>query len=174
MGMAHDFINIMAGIMALSEAFQAQVEREHPFQEGLALIKRNSIQASQMVQRILSLHQGKVGERNYFNLNELVSETVEVVRKVIPKRIEVITEYATYSLPLYVDAVECRQVLINLTRNAGDAMPQGGKLIFKTSLHTTHVETDALQGTMPKAPIVCLTVTDSGAGIPARHMNAIF
>src|SRR5213075_2418988 len=99
-----DFSNIMAGILAFSEAFQAQVDKEHPFQEGLVLIKRNSIQASQMVQRILSLHHGKVGERNYQNLNDLVKDTVEVVRKIIPRRIEVITEFSTDGLPLYLDA----------------------------------------------------------------------
>src|SRR4051812_3347411 len=71
-GLAHDFSNMMAGILALSEAFQAQVEKEHPFYDGLALIKRNAIQATQMVQRITNLHKGKVGERNYHNLNDLV------------------------------------------------------------------------------------------------------
>lgn len=174
MGLAHDFSNIMAGILALSEAFQAQVEREHPFQEGLALIKRNSMQASQMVQRILSLHHGKVGDRNYHNLNELVKDTVEVVRKIIPKRIEVITDFSSEGLPLYVDAVEFRQVLINLTLNAGDAMPQGGKLTFRTSLHHTYSEPENLLGALPPAPIVCLSVSDTGVGIPSRHMKAIF
>jgi len=174
MGLAHDFSNIMAGIMSLSEAFQAQVDREHPFQEGLALIKRNSMQASQMVQRILNLHHGKVGERNYHNLNELVKDTVEVVRKIIPKRIEVTTDFTTDGLPLYVDAVEFRQVLINLTLNAGDAMPQGGKLMFKTSLHQTLPTAEHLHGSLPKLPVVCLTVSDTGVGIAARHLNAIF
>jgi PAS domain S-box-containing protein len=174
MGLAHDFNNIMSGILSLSEAFQAQVEREHPFQEGLALIKRNSMQASQMVHRILNLHQGKVGERNYHNLNELVKDTVEVVRKIIPKRVEVITEYSSDGLALYVDAVEFRQVLINLTRNAADAMPQGGKLLFKTSLHQVVPEQANLLGAMPKAPVVCLTVSDTGTGIPTRYLNSIF
>jgi signal transduction histidine kinase len=174
MGMAHDFSNIMAGIMALSEAFQAQMEKEHPFQEGLALIKRNSIQANQIVQRILSLHRGKVGERNYHNLNDLVKDGVDVVSKIIPRRIEVITEYATEGLPLYVDAVEFRQVLINLTLNAADAMPQGGKLTFKTALHKTAVELQNFHGAMPNPPVVCLCVSDTGSGIPTRHLGAIF
>lgn len=174
MGLAHDFSNIMAGIMALSEAFQAQVEKEHPFQEGLALIKRNSIQANQMVQRILSLHRGKVGERNYHNLNELVKDSVDVVTKIIPKRIEVVTEYSTDGLPLYVDAVEYRQVLINLALNAGDAMPSGGKLKFKTALHKTECRPTNLHGTMPKPPVVCLSVSDTGMGIPERNLTAIF
>lgn len=174
MGLAHDFSNIMAGIMALAEAFQAQMEKEHPFQEGLALIKRNSIQANEMVQRILSLHRGKVGERNYHNLNELVKDTVDVVKKIIPKRIEVITEFSTDGLPLYVDAVEFRQVLINLTLNAADAMPNGGKLEFKTSLKKTACDPENFHGAMPNLPVVCLCVGDTGLGIPTRHLKAIF
>jgi hypothetical protein len=120
------------------------------------------------------LHHGKVGERNYYNLNELVKDTVEVVRKIIPKRIEVTTDFSSDGLALYVDSVEFRQVLINLTLNAADAMPQGGKLTFKTSLHQATSEQAHLLGTMPKAPVVCLTVSDTGTGIPARYLNSIF
>src|SRR5206468_11305478 len=88
--------------------------------------------------------------------------------------IEVITEYSTDGLPLYVDAVEFRQVLINLTLNAADAMPQGGKLTFKTALHKTAAELENFHGTMPNPPAVCLCVSDTGSGIPPRHLNAIF
>jgi two-component system cell cycle sensor histidine kinase/response regulator CckA len=174
MGLAHDFSNMMAGILALSETFQAQVEKEHPFYDGLALIKRNAMHANQMVQRITNLHKGKVGERNYHNLNDLVKDTFEVVTKIIPKRIEVVTEYSSDGLPLYVDAVEFRQVLINLSLNAADAMPHGGKLSFKTALHKKGCHVENLHGTIPNAPIVCLSVSDTGTGIPARHLHAIF
>lgn len=174
MGLAHDFSNIMSGIMSLSEAFQAEVESNHPFQEGLALIKRNSMQATQMVQRILSLHHGKVGERNYHNLNELVKDTVEVVRKIIPRRIETLTDFSSAGLPIYVDAVEFRQVLLNLSLNAADAMPTGGKLAFTTSLHQTIPEQENLEGALPQGPAVCLSVADTGTGISPRHLKAIF
>jgi hypothetical protein len=58
MGLAHDFSNVMAGIHSLSESFLAQVDSLHPFHEGLTLIKQNSLQASQLVQRIINLHHG--------------------------------------------------------------------------------------------------------------------
>ncbi|MDX1950581.1 MAG: ATP-binding protein [Verrucomicrobiota bacterium] len=174
MGLAHDFSNIMAGILSLSEAFQAQVDKQHPFQEGLALIKRNSMQASQLVQRILNLHQGKVGERNYHSLNDLVADTVEVVRKIIPRRIELSTEYSSEQLPLYVDPVEFRQVLINLTLNAVDAMPQSGHLIFKTSRCQEYPVLNHVQGTLPRTPAICLTVEDNGVGIPEKLLKTIF
>lgn len=174
MGLAHDFSNIMAGILSLSETFQSQVARDHPFQEGLTLIKRNSMQASQLVHRILNLHQGRVGERNYHSLNDLVTDTFELVRKIVPRRIEIQTELTNEALALFVDAVEFRQVLINLTLNASDAMPNGGSLIFRTSLESEYPALEFRQGVLPGLPAVCLTVEDTGCGIAPKHLAVIF
>lgn len=174
MGLAHDFSNIMAGIHSLSESFLTQIEAGHPFQEGLALIKKQSMQASQLVHRIIQLHHGKPGDRNYHNLNELMTDLVGLARKMIPRRIEVITEYSSEPLALYVDAFEFQQVLFNLTLNATDAMPQRGKLIFRTSHHTNYPALPYVQGALPRLPAVCLEVEDTGCGIPARGLNAIF
>jgi signal transduction histidine kinase len=174
MGLAHDFSNIMAGILSLSEAFEAQIEKEHPFHEGLALIKRNSKQATQLVHRILNLHKGKPGERNYYNLNELITDMVELMGKIIPRRIELSTILDPRQLPLYVDPVEFRQVFINLTLNAVDAMPQGGKLVFTTSRHESAPDFANAQGVPPRLPFVCLSVKDNGMGIPGRHLASLF
>ncbi|MGN6386522.1 MAG: ATP-binding protein [Verrucomicrobiota bacterium] len=173
MGLAHDFSNIMAGVYSLSETYQGLTESDHPFQEGFGLIKRNAQQATQLVQRILQLHQGKVGNRNYHNANDLVAETLDVVRKTI-RRIMVHTEYSPEQLPLYIDPVEFRQVLVNLTLNAADAMPDGGDLYFSTSLHQQMPRHSYLQGTVPTFPAVCISVRDTGTGIAPEHLNQIF
>ena len=174
MGLAHDFSNVMAGIHSLSESFLAQVDSLHPFHEGLTLIKQNSLQASQLVQRIINLHHGKTGERNYCDLNEIIRDLVELGRKIIPRRIEVKVELSNDPLPLYVDFVEFRQVIINLALNAADAMPQRGELVFRTSQHGDLPALDHFQGQLPRLPSVCLTVKDNGCGIEARHMASIF
>ncbi len=173
MGLAHDFSNIMAGIYSLSENYQSQTEANHPFQEGFGLIKRNAHQASHLVQRILNLHQGKVGHRNYHNATELVTDTLDVVRKTI-RRITTHTEYAKEPLALYIDPIEFRQVLVNLTLNAADAMPEGGDLYFSTSLHQKFPPYSFVQGTMPKLPAVCICVRDTGTGIAPEHLPQIF
>src|SRR5687768_7848488 len=121
MGLAHDFSNIMAGIYSLSETYQSALQQEDDHFQGFGLIKRNSLQATQLVQRILSLHQGKVGQRNYYSANELVTDTLEIVRKTV-RRISLHTNFSADQLPLYIDPVEFRQVLVNLTLNASDAM----------------------------------------------------
>jgi hypothetical protein len=83
--MAHDFTNIIAGIHSLSESLPgARWTAKHPFYEGLSLIKKSSLQASQLVQRMISLHLGQTGERNYHNLNDIANDLVELVKQDSP------------------------------------------------------------------------------------------
>lgn len=174
MGLAHDFSNIMAGIHSLSESFLSQVDAVHPFHEGLGLIKDHSLQASQLVHRIIQLHHGKIGERNYHDLNDIIDDLIDLAGKIIPRRVKVHIEQTKEPLPLYVDAFEFRQVILNLTLNAADAMPQSGQLVFATSKHDQHPPLSNVVGTMPRLPLVCLEVRDNGCGIPARHLANIF
>lgn len=174
LGMAHDFRNIMAGIHSLSESYHAQITKEHPFEEGLGLIKKSSMQASQLVQRMITLHLGKTGERSFHDLNEIARDLVELVGKILPRRIRVGTELAAQSLPVYVDLVEFRQVVINLLLNAADAMPQGGNLMLRTSRQETAPSLQHSKGVSPRLPCVCLTIEDTGCGIKERHLGSIF
>jgi len=174
LGMSHDFANIMAGIHSLAESFLAKIEREHPFHEGLELIKKNSLEATRLVQRVVHLNRGQVGERGYHDLNVVVAEVSEMVRMVLPRPVEVVTELAPGALPGYVDPVELRQVVINLALNASDAMPKGGRLELRTSLENDLPELPHRKGALPRLPAVCLTVRDSGSGIKPRHVATLF
>jgi signal transduction histidine kinase len=173
MGLAHDFSNIMAGIYSLSETYQTSIDQEDDLYQGFGLIKRNSLQATQLVQRVLSLHQGKVGNRNYYNVNELVTDTLEVVRKTV-RRITLRTTYSAEQLPLYVDPIELRQVLVNLILNAADAMPEGGDLHIRTELFMEIPPLQNVQGNLPRVPAVCVEVRDTGTGIAPEHLSQIF
>lgn len=174
MGLAHDFNNIMAGILSLSETLLSRTTADHPFRESLGLIRDGSMNASQLTRRIANLHKGKIGEYHYHDLNEIVRENRELVGKVLPRRILVQMELAGDSLPVYVDAVEFRQVILNLALNAAEAMPQRGQLTLRTTRHETQPSLDHPHGILPRPPCVCLSVQDSGSGIAPRHLPFIF
>jgi signal transduction histidine kinase len=174
LGMAHDFTNIIAGIHSLSESFLSTLESVHPFFEGLTLIKKSSLQAGQLVQRMINLHLGQTGERQYHNLNEIAHDLVELVTKILKRRIVVDTQLATGQLPVYLDLVEFRQVVINLMLNAADAMPQGGRLTLRTTRHETLPALENVKGSLPRLPCICLTIQDNGTGIKQRHLASIF
>lgn len=174
LGLSHDFNNVLAGTLALTESYLAQVPKDHPFHEGLRLIRQNTEQAAQLIRRIAQLHRGKVGNPGYQNLNDIVADSVDLLRKVVPKRIDLMSSTAPEPLPIYVDPVELQQVLINLALNAADAMPERGTLRVETSLHPTLPAWEHHVGVVPRPPAVCLTVADTGTGIKSRHLGFIF
>lgn len=174
MGLAHDFNNIMSGILSLTELMIAQMGPESPHTPTLSLVKQSSLQASQLIQRIVTLHRSKTGVRQYLDLNQVVPELVELVCMVLPRRIQVETKLAEGQLPVYMDGVEFRQVVLNLALNAADAMPDRGVLSFQVTAHTEAQELTHAQGKFPRVPCVCLSVQDNGTGISQRHLAHIF
>ena len=177
-GMAHDFSNILSGIISLSETFLFQLQEgnalETDAEVGMKLIQSNAKQATQLVQRIVRLHKGEAVERTYQDLNELVSEVSQLINKVLPRNIEVQLERQDEELPIYVDIVELRQVLINLALNAADAMPLGGWIRLTTRRLTTPPLFQQLVGTVPSSSIIALEIGDCGHGIAQKHLKTIF
>ena len=174
MGLAHDFCNVMTGIIGVSETFEATVEADSPLRSGLGLIRETAMQASRLAHRIRQLHQSTPGERSYQDLNESIQSLIDLLQKVLPRRVRVVADLAPGQLPLYVDGVELQQVIINLALNAADAMPQGGQLTLRTRRHEQLPDLRPLQGTAPRGPVISLAVQDTGTGIPPRFLNSIF
>lgn len=174
LGLAHDFNNMLAGVLGLSESFLSQITPDHPFHEGLTLVKRNTQQAAQLIERISQLHRGRAGHRNYRDLNELVHGDLALLRKILPKSVALADETTPVPLPLYVDAVEFQQLLINLALNAAEAMPERGRLTLRTGRHETLPPLAHHVGEPPRLPAACLELTDSGHGIKAQFLPFIF
>ena len=174
MGLAHDFGNLLSGIISLTELILSQTKPEDKHASTLNMIKQSSLQASHLVQRVVSLHRSQTGVRQYLDLNQAVPELVELVGKVLPRRVRIQTELPPGQLPVYMDAVEFRQVLLNLALNAADAMPNRGSLVFRVAAHTTARELTHFQGQFPRLPCVCLSVQDNGSGIAPRHLPHLF
>ena len=177
MGLAHDFANILAGIHSLADSIQLELPREDPRIQTISLVQRNALTASQLVRRIFQLHEGRIGERGYNDLNELVRDLMELTRRLIPRHIGVEIQYAPHPLPVFADPVEFRQVALNLILNAVDAMPDSGVLRISTLKRDEAVVPGASSfetGTIPRPPCVGFSIEDTGCGIPPRHLSKIF
>jgi hypothetical protein len=123
---------------------------------------------------MVNLHLGQTGERNYHNLNDIAGDLVDLVKKILPRRIQLAADLSPLQLPAYLDVVEFRQVVINLLLNAADAMPRGGRLTLRTSRHEQLPALENMKGAAPRLPCLCLTIEDTGSGIKQRHLASIF
>jgi PAS domain S-box-containing protein len=174
MGLAHDFCNIMTGIVSLSETFEIEFAENEAARAGLSLIRTTAGQASELTRRIRQLHQGSPGEKCYHDLNEIITNIVGVLQKVLARRVKILMELEPSQLPVYLDAIELQQVVVNLALNAADAMPNGGSLTIRTATVAEAPKREHFHGSLPRGRAFRLSVSDTGVGISKKHLNSIF
>jgi CheY-like chemotaxis protein len=97
-----------------------------------------------------------------------------MLRRVLGENIQLQFKFAVQDMFIHADAGMMDQVLLNLAVNSRDAMPNGGQLIIETSAVDFDESVGALSAQARPGSFVCLSVSDSGCGIPAENLPRIF
>jgi signal transduction histidine kinase/DNA-binding response OmpR family regulator len=164
-GIAHDFNNLLTPIMGYANLGSMYLNQEHPAQAYLEEVKRAADRASGLTNQLLAFARGQVIEPRVVDLNRLVLDTDELLRRLIGEDVELVALPSPDLALVKVDPGQVEQVLLNLVINARDAMPQGGKLTVATS--NVSLEAQNLQRQPDTAPgsYVMLSVADTGIGM---------
>jgi hypothetical protein len=112
--LVHDFNNLLTGVLSLSDAYLLRLKGENPAREGLQLINQNARQAADIVHQIGSLFRDKPGRRSYENLGHLAAGAADMLRRVLPKYSTLKLDCKQETVPVYVDPVDLRQVVVSL------------------------------------------------------------
>lgn len=164
-GLAHDFNNLLtaiAGHAALLEAEHAPGGEVH---ESASAILKAAEHASAIAAKLQDIaRRGKL-RREPVDLHEVVTEVVTLLRPTTDRRIAVRYRFRAPSARLIGDPELIHQLVLNLTLNAREAMPDGGELVFETGL--TH-------GAPGRGGVLVLSVRDTGRGISAEDRERIF
>jgi signal transduction histidine kinase len=174
MGMVHDFNNALTGILSLSEHFHSQTDAQHPFHEGLGFIRQNARHAANLAHRLLRLHHDQPGAPKLCDLNPLVGDLMDLLRRFLPKRIELVSQLGARPLPVEVETFDLQRVIIYLAMNAAEAIAERGRITLETSFHPEPPALRDFVGQPPRAASACLTVTDTGKGVQAAPLTRIF
>lgn len=127
-----------------------------PFKEQFSLLLEELDRTNHIITEYLSLSKNKALKMKRCNFNDIISSLYPLVQAdAVTSKVEI--ELYLETIPqLYVDDKEIKQLILNLTRNAIEAMPSGGKLQIKT----TNMGSETV-----------LTVSDQGKGIPQHIME---
>jgi two-component system, cell cycle sensor histidine kinase and response regulator CckA len=172
-GIAHDFNNLLSPILMAIGMLQRRFTDEDS-QRLLALLQASAERGAGLVSQVLSFARGVEGERIMLQPRHLIKEIVKILKDTLPKSIEVHYEAAEDLWLIAGDATQLHQVVMNLCVNARDAMPQGGRLTIKAENLRLDDNYARMNLEAKSGPYTLITISDTGAGIPAEVIDKIF
>lgn len=172
-GIAHDLNNILSPILAAVHLLKMDLPDEKRSQI-LTMLENNTVRGADLVKQVLSFAKGLEGDRTIIQLRHIVEEVRLIAEETFPKTIHVVTNVPRELWLIYGDPTQLHQILMNLSVNARDAMPNGGTL--KISGENVWIDENYARLNLDAhvGAYVCITVKDTGVGIHPEHLNKIF
>lgn len=172
-GLAHDFNNIL---MLISINVEALMEQEVPprTRERLEQIEKSAARAAELTQQLLAYSRRQPLRPRLTDLNELVLATSKLLRRTLGDDVEIESVLAGDLWITNVDRTQLETSLVNLSLNARDAMPNGGKLLIETRNVVLDLDYVAQNPDVAAGAYAMLAVTDTGTGIPPEALEKVF
>lgn len=173
-GVAHDFNNFLTAIDGYMDLAAMTLTEDSPAVAELREARVSSARAASLVKQLLLFGRRESIDRKSVDLNALVGEMLKLLGHLIGERYLIETQLDPGLKAIYADEGLIQQILMNLAVNARDAMPEGGRLLISTS----NVVEDSFIGAVDRKTalrdMVCLTISDTGAGMDEQTRMHIF
>jgi signal transduction histidine kinase len=165
-GIAHDFNNLLAVIQNYADFAKDGLDEDDPRRRDMDEIGRAGSRASDLVRKLLTFSRRDLARSESVDLNDIVGELEPVLGRMLGESITLDVVAGTDAAWVFADPGQLEQVLINLSVNARDAMPDGGKLTIEVC--STRLDEDlvrSMPGLAP-GPHAVVSVRDEGEGMP--------
>ncbi|MGV3620068.1 MAG: PAS domain-containing protein [Archangium sp.] len=168
-GVAHDFNNMLAVILAHTELASLDDTLPASMKESLREITEVSRRAATLTRQLLQFSRKDVLRPRAVDMNDVVRTFATMLRRLLREDVTLTLALSEGHLPVLADPSLLDQVLMNLAVNARDAMPSGGSLTIETRHVDVHESGDVTPG-----EYACLCVKDTGVGIGPDALSRLF
>ena len=172
-GLLHDLNNVLTPII-LAVPFMKEKLTDAASQDILRTLESSAKRGEGVVKQLMSFVRGIKGDRVMLQLKLLVFELLHFVAETFPPIIKVVKRCPRGIWYVVGDSTQLYQVLMNLSINARDAMPNGGTLTIELQNITLGEQEVGLHLGAAPGKYVILNVKDTGTGIPLEIVNRIF
>lgn len=173
-GIAHDFNNILQTIFGYTQIMLMGKRSQDPDYNNLVAMENAAQRASDLTKRLLIFGRKVESNLRPLDLNQEVEQVYNMLERTLPKMIEVDLNLAPKIRVVNADPVQIEQVMLNLGVNARDAMPEGGKLTFKTENVALSEEFCRTNLGASPGEYALLTISDSGQGMDSDILEHIY
>ncbi|MFC4170309.1 PAS domain S-box protein [Teichococcus aestuarii] len=174
-GLAHDFNNLLTGIVGSIELLGMRVEqgRIRDLDRYVLAAMGAAKRASSLTHRLLAFSRRQTLDPKPTDVNRLVSGMEELIRRTMGPSIALEVVAAGGLWATLVDPNQLENALLNLSINARDAMPDGGRLTIETANMWLDPRV-ARAREMEHGQYVTISVTDTGTGMPPEVVARAF
>ena len=173
-GVAHDFNNLLTAIIGFCDLLLARHQAGDPSFADVVQIKQNANRAANLTRQLLAFSRRQTLRPKVLSLTDALAELQNLLARLLTEKVELKIVHGRDLGLVKVDQNQLEQVIINLSVNARDAMPDGGRLTIRTA-NVSEADSRALDHPlMPHAEYVLIEVGDTGTGIPKENLGKIF
>jgi PAS domain S-box-containing protein len=174
-GLAHDFNNLLTGITGSLELLQTRIRqgRLNEVERYMAAAQGAAQRAAALTHRLLAFSRQQTLDPKSTDINRLVAGMQDLIQRTVGPAIAVEAVGAGGLWNTLVDPGQLENALLNLSINARDAMPHGGKITIETC-NCWLDERSARERELPPGQYVSMCVSDTGTGMPPEVIARAF
>jgi PAS domain S-box-containing protein len=174
-GVAHDFNNILASMIGFTELALEETPGDSLVSENLREVLSAGYRAKELVKQILTISRREEQAKQAVEINLLLKEALKMLRSTMPPSIDIREQICEEPLLIWADPTQIHQVVLNLATNALQAMNNEQGLLEIDLREISLEEGDDRQGPeLSPGRYACLTIRDTGSGIPEDQLDQIF
>lgn len=173
-GVAHDFNNLLTAIIGHTDFVRASLREDDKIRRDIEEVGKAASRAAELTRQLLAFARKQIVEPKVVVLERLVLNLENMLRRVVGEHIELKTLLSSEPWAVKVDPVQLEQVILNITINARDAMPGGGKLTLECGSVDWTARDNGPDKEMSPGHYATLVVTDSGAGMDSTTLSRAF
>jgi PAS domain S-box-containing protein len=173
-GIAHEFNSILTAIIGQSELLLADLPPGNPLAKNAAEIRKASERAATLTHQLLAYGRKQILQPEILDLNAVVTGMENTLLHLMGRGVEVRFNPAVGLGSVKADEGQIEQVIVNISMNATEAMPNGGKLTIETANVTLDEQYVSRFPELKAGIYTMLAIGDTGAGMSEEIKARVF
>jgi len=173
-GIAHNFNNILAGILGHTEIAEEHLASEARPRRNLTAIRRGAERARNLVDQILTFGRRREGRREHVCIKTLVSEAKSLLAPSLPPHVEIRVSETAETSVVSAEPAQLQQVILNICNNAVQAMDKPGVIQIEIGIREISEARRVTQAEINPGRFVVVSISDPGRGMDEATLERIF
>jgi PAS domain S-box-containing protein len=173
-GIAHDFNNLLTVILGNTEALSEKLRARPDLKALCDGVFAAGQRGAELTKHLLAFGRRQVLQPVPIDCNEMLIDLQRLLQRTLREDVEITLQLTPVLISALADPTQLESAVINLSLNAQDAMPNGGKLTFSTAIAPLDERYRDLNPEVPPGDYVMISITDEGMGMTPEVRERAF